>query len=162
MQRQQGNRIRLAVLLAGLLAVALVAVLGCGGDGAKESPADIHWIADVDSALVLARESGKPVMIDFMATWCPPCRKMEDTTFCDPAVVAKAGRFVTARVDVDEQRDTAVRYGGNARKYGGIGIPNILFLDEDGRTLKHVVGFHGPAKLVAVMDSVLAVEGGGS
>lgn len=148
----------LAALIAGVMAVAP----GCGGDEAKESPADIHWIADVDSALTLAKASGKPVMIDFMATWCPPCRKMEDTTFCDPAVAAKAERFVTARVDVDEQRDTAVRYGGDASKYGGIGIPNILFLDGDGRTLKHVVGFHGPAELVAVMDSVLAASVGGN
>ncbi|MBN1884327.1 MAG: thioredoxin family protein [Candidatus Krumholzibacteriota bacterium] len=149
---------RMAAVLVS--AAGLLLALGCGGGAREEAPADgIGWLADVDSALTLAKTLGAPVMIDFMAVWCPPCRRMEDTTFCDPAVVAKARSFVTVRIDVDEQRDVAVRYGGNARKYGGVGIPNILFLGPSGETVKHVVGFQGPAELVAAMDSVLTLAG---
>ena len=62
------------------------------------------------------------------------------------------------RVDVDAQREVAEKYGGNARKYGGIGIPNILFLDGDGIKIKQVVGYHGPQQLISVMDSVLTLQ----
>jgi thiol:disulfide interchange protein DsbD len=127
------------------------------------APADstavaIAWLTDVGQARTLAAQQGKPVMIDFMATWCPPCRAMEETTFHDPRVVAKAAGFVTARVDVDLQPDLADEYGSNAGKYGGIGIPNVLFLAPDGRTLKHPVGYLGPAAFLAVMDSALGLS----
>lgn len=117
----------------------------------------IEWQSDIDAALAQAKEIRKPVMVDFMATWCPPCHAMEDSTFCEPGVIEKSKAFITVRIDVDEQREVAVTYNGNARKYGGVGIPNILFLDADGGKLKHVVGYHGPEQLVSVMDTVLTM-----
>lgn len=94
-------------------------------------------------------------MIDFMALWCPPCKAMEDSTFNQPAVIEKSHQFVTLRIDVDNQPDVAVKYNGNARKYGGVGIPNLLFLSPDNEIIKHVIGFHNADQLIAVMDSAL-------
>jgi thiol:disulfide interchange protein len=116
----------------------------------------IKWTYDVDKGLAQAKKEGKPVMIDFMAEWCPPCKAMEDSTFSDSAVVGKAAAFVPVRIDIDKQREVAAKYGALARKYGGIGIPNILFLSANGETLKHIVGYYGPTQLVAAMDSALA------
>jgi thiol:disulfide interchange protein len=138
-----------------MIAAAAIAATAAGG-GDRKVNGGITWGHSVDEALASARKTGKPVMIDFMATWCPPCHAMEDSTFSDSTVIAKAGSFVPVRIDVDAQRDVAVAYGGNARKYGGIGIPNILFLDTKGATVRHIVGYYGPGQLVAVMDSVLA------
>lgn len=146
---------------AACAALAVGLLVSSGAEAARWKPwmrgKEIHWGRDVAAGLRAARESGKPVMIDFMATWCPPCRAMEDSTFCDAAVVAKARSFVTVRVDIDKQRGVAAQYGALARKYGGIGIPNILFLSGDGEKIKHIVGYYGPAQLVAAMDSALAV-----
>ncbi|HSG28886.1 MAG TPA: thioredoxin family protein [Candidatus Krumholzibacterium sp.] len=127
---------------------------GCGKSGGESG--GIEWGADMDAALKEAKETDRIVMVDFMATWCPPCRAMEDSTFCRPEVIEKAKMFVTVRIDVDEQKDGAVKYGGNARKYGGIGIPNILFMTSGEEKIKHIVGYHGPDNLIMVMDSVLA------
>jgi len=145
--------IRRRLIAAAVAAAALTAVLAGGGD--RQSPDGIPWGSSVGEALTAARTTGKPVIIDFMATWCPPCHAMEDSTFSDSGVIAKAASFVPVRIDVDKQRDVAEAYGGNARKYGGRGIPNILFLDKDGATIRHIVGYYGPRQLIAVMDSVL-------
>ena len=116
---------------------------------------EIHWIENIDEAFALAEEQNKPLMIDFTATWCPPCRMMEDSTFSNPNVIKKTGAFITVRIDVDKQGDIANQFNSNAGKYGGIGIPNILFLDKNRNKLKHPIGYKDPETLIAIMDSVL-------
>ncbi len=122
----------------------------------RKNQSAIVWIYDIDSALTIAEQINKPLMIDFMADWCPPCIAMEETTFSDPVVIAKSRQFVTVRIDVDKQPEIAAQYNGNARKYGGIGIPNMLFLTADQDTLEHIVGFYKPSDLTVIMDSVLS------
>jgi thiol-disulfide isomerase/thioredoxin len=116
---------------------------------------EIEWMTNIDEALKLAAETNKIVMVDFMAKWCPPCKQMDKVTFPNHKVVCKSEEFITVRIDVDEQQDVANEYNGNAGKYGGIGIPNMLFIDKGKNVKRHIVGFHEPAKLVSVMDSVL-------
>ena len=118
---------------------------------------EIHWIENIDEAFALAQEHNKPLMIDFTATWCPPCRMMEDSTFTNPYVIKIADAFITVRIDVDKQGDVANQFQSNAGKYGGIGIPNILFLDKNKNELKHPIGFKNPEALIAIMDSVLTM-----
>ena len=115
----------------------------------------IGWQRNLDDAFKLAAEKDRPLMVEFMAEWCPSCRMMEDSTFVDPGVIEKAGRFVPVRIDVDKQKEVAERYKSSARKYGGIGIPNILFMTRDGVRLKQRIGYMDAATLTAVMDSVL-------
>lgn len=145
-----------------LLSLALAAVVSTHAACSRaEKPRrserhGITWTYDVDQGLAQAKKDGKPVMVDFMAEWCPPCKAMEDSTFSDRAVVEKASKFVPVRIDIDKQREVAAKYGALARKYGGIGIPNILFLSSGGEKIKHIVGYYGPKQLVAAMDSALA------
>ena len=122
---------------------------------AEQHSEGIQWSTQLDSALVVAQIAEKPVMIDFMATWCPPCQKMEDSTFSQDAVIEKSKAFVPVRIDVDLQGDLANVYQGNARKYGGVGIPNILFLSPQGERMHQVIGYQKPEELIAVMDSIV-------
>jgi len=133
-----------------------VLIVFCSCSPRKNTPA-IGWIYDLDSAITLASESQKPLMIDFMATWCPPCKAMEESTFVDADVILKSRNYVTVRIDVDKQPDIANKYNGNARKYGGVGIPNLLFLTSQQDTLKHIIGYYSPSELANVMDSVIMV-----
>jgi thiol:disulfide interchange protein len=150
----KGNRVMKWVKPCLSLLTAII-LAGCSQKTAPSAGDEIHWIADIDSALVLAAKTDTILMIDFMATWCPPCRAMEDSTFNQPAVIEKTRHFLTVRIDVDQQGNVANEYNGNAAKYGGVGIPNILFLDKNRNRLAHLIGFQPAERLTAVMDSVL-------
>ena len=150
------NISRRIIIVSSVFLAAGILLASCGEKDRTESAA-IPWSGDVSVAVSKAHSKEGIVMVDFTAVWCPPCRAMEDSTFSDPGVVKKATLFIPVRVDVDKQREVAEKYGGNARKYGGIGIPNILFLDDKGLKIKQVVGYHDPQRFIAVMDSVLAM-----
>ena len=156
-------RVKRTFGLSILVAIALLSSLAASGYAGKSwlpgrHGAAIKWTYNLDEGLAKAKKLNKPVMIDFMAVWCTPCKAMEDSTFSSPGVIKKAGAFVPVRIDIDKQRDVAAKYNGLARKYGGVGIPNVLFLAADGKKLKHIVGYYGPEQFVAAMDSALAVQ----
>ena len=116
---------------------------------------EISWEEDLFSAFNLASLSNKIIMIEFMAEWCPPCKRMEKETFSNDKIINKSNEFIFVKVDVDKNQDIANEYKRNAKKYGGIGIPNILFIDKDKNIVHQTVGFLNANQLTAVMDSVL-------
>jgi thiol:disulfide interchange protein len=80
---------------------------------------------------------------------------MEKETFSNDKIINKSNEFIFVKVDVDKNQDIANEYKRNAKKYGGIGIPNILFIDKDKNIVHQTVGFLNANQLTAVMDSVL-------
>lgn len=118
--------------------------------------AQIRWQKDLDKALQKAEKEKKPVLIEFMAKWCSVCQAMEDSTFSDREVIEKVKRFIPVRIDVDKKRALAEKYQANAKKYGGVGIPNFLFLDSEGKILLHRIGFFNAKAFTALLDSVEA------
>jgi thiol:disulfide interchange protein len=115
----------------------------------------ISWISDMDAGLAAAKRENKPLMVDFTAEWCPPCKEMESSTFSNPSVILKAKAFITIRIDVDKQKQVAAKYNGLPRAYGGVGIPNMLFLSSSGKELERLTGFCDSKKMLAAMNSVL-------
>ena len=138
-----------------LLLFILLIVIGCEKQVREDSHNGIKWGNNLDSAFAIASNSNKLIMIDFMAEWCPPCKEMDKNTFSNKNIIKKSNEFILVRIDVDKQQNIAEQYNGNARKYGGIGIPNILFLDKEKKNIRHIVGFHDVDQLLGIMDSVL-------
>ena len=116
---------------------------------------EINWGKNLDLAFDSASISNKIIMIEFMAEWCSPCKKMEKETFSNEKVIRKLNEFILIKIDVDKQQDIAKEYNRNAKKYGGIGIPNILFIDKEKNIVHQIVGFHTASQLITVLDSVL-------
>ena len=135
--------------------IILLLIVGCGKQASEDNKNGIKWGNNLDSAFAIASNSNKLIMIDFMAEWCPPCKEMDKITFSNTNIIKKSNEFIPVRIDVDKQQYIAEEYNGNARKYGGIGIPNILFLDKEKNVLSHIVGIHNVDELMGIMDSVL-------
>ena len=115
----------------------------------------LSWVDDIDLALKLALSENKLILIEFMADWCPPCKRMEKETFSNEKVVKKLNEFILVKINIDNQQEIAQEFNGNAKKYGGIGVPNILFLDKKKNIVHRIIGFHSASELITVMDSVL-------
>lgn len=112
--------------------------------GAAPPSSSITWYTDVDAALAEATRTGKPVLVDFAADWCPPCITMKHDVWPDPRVAAAVRNgYVPLLVDIDAQPALADRYQV-------AGIPTVKVLDETGRVLREAsfLGASGMARFL--------------
>jgi thioredoxin:protein disulfide reductase len=107
-------------------------------------------------ALRQARAAQKPVVIDFSATWCVPCREMVRTTFRDPAVIEAAAHFVRLKADITERNDRNTRL---ALEYEIRGVPTTVFIDKHGRILKREVGYLNSSRFLSDLHEVDEMDG---
>ncbi|MDY0125148.1 MAG: thioredoxin [Anaerolineaceae bacterium] len=92
-----------------------------------------------------------PVIVDFWAPWCGPCRMVAPTL--EKIAKEYAGKLVVAKVNTDENQEWA-------GKYGVKGIPTMLML-KDGKIVHRQVGALPEQMLKDVVDQFLEIAQGG-
>ncbi|MFC1489826.1 thioredoxin [Candidatus Latescibacterota bacterium] len=98
---------------------------------------------DTFQATVL--ENSLPVVVDFWATWCPPCRILGP--ILDEITDDYAGKAVICKVDVDNNQALA-------QKYSVMSIPTVLFF-KDGEIKEQFVGALPKDQIAAKIDAIL-------
>jgi thioredoxin:protein disulfide reductase len=140
---------RWARRLAGVAAI----VVGLSGFLVAEAENPIAWMPFSDDALAQATASGRPVLIDFQAAWCLPCREMERTTFRDPAVVRASRDFAALKADVTAQDDQAEALMAHWQIPG---VPTYVLLGPDGQERRRFIGF---VPVERMLDALREVSG---
>jgi len=89
--------------------------------------------------------SDKPVLIDFWATWCPPCKMI--APYIEEMAGEYDGKAKICKLDVDHNQQVA-------QKYGIRSIPTLLFI-KDGEVKEQVVGAQPKEQLKARLDNLI-------
>jgi len=103
----------------------------------------IKGLSGLQTEIDFAAQRGQAVMLDFYADWCVDCKRLERSTFSNPAVVQSLTNIQLLQADVtaNDADDQAL-----LKHFGLFGPPAILFFDRDGQELK-------PSRLIGFLDS---------
>ena len=105
------------------------------------SPNTIHFTdSNFESE---AMQAGQPVLVDFWAEWCGPCRAI--APMIDELATSYAGKAKVGKVDIDSNRDLALRFGIQS-------IPTLLLL-KDGQVVQKWVGMQPKPVLQKALDA---------
>ena len=115
-----GRALRLAFAVALLIGGAAFA-------WPRSEGTHVSWNA-YDAAMISSAR--QPVVIDFYADWCIPCKELDQKTFSDASVAKELGRFVRVKANLTNNDDAKVQQ--LTKDYAIVGVPTIVFLDASG------------------------------
>lgn len=91
-------------------------------------------------------KSELPVVVDFWAPWCGPCKALGP--MLEDAANKYAGKLIVAKINIDDDSDTAENFGVQS-------IPTLIFF-RDGKPVNRSVGSMPPAQLDKLMQDFIA------
>jgi len=114
----------------------------------------IKWLPYRQGLLQQAKAEKKPVIIDFYAEWCGPCREMDRITFRDARVKGFAKNFVTLRVDLTRERPETKEL---VKQFNIRGVPSVIFIDRGGNEVRsiRVESYEPPETFAIKMADIL-------
>jgi thiol-disulfide isomerase/thioredoxin len=108
--------------------------------------AQSDWGYNFENALKLSKVLNKPILVDFMATWCGPCKMMDRDVWSEDDIKALKSNFIPVKIDIDQ-------YSNIASKYSVIAIPNVMILDSYGNKLYGSLGYKKKSEISKLLTN---------
>jgi thiol:disulfide interchange protein len=121
------------LVLIGIVALSVGCVVGVSQWRAAHAHELIPWRSDLAAGQAEAAAQHKPLLVYFTASWCGPCQAMKRTTWADEDVRKAMERYVPVKIDVDEQKAVAERFGIRA-------MPTYVVMSEGGEPGRRAEG----------------------
>jgi thiol:disulfide interchange protein DsbD len=96
---------------------------------------ELAWLRAEPEAAQLARANGRPMVVDFMADWCLPCKEMDVQVFSHPDVVAELSAFTLLRVDLTREDDDPALAAVKS-KYDVNTLPAVRVVSPEGHIVQ--------------------------
>lgn len=156
-RREGGSQSRLPAILFWVVAAALlarIAVVVAGRGKTEERVGLVRWHPREKAAAAAATEK-RPLLYDFTAAWCLPCRRLDEEGWGDSRIAALVNdSYVPTRV-VDRERED----GRNPppieeleRRYSVTAFPTLVVAAPDGRLVAKVEGYAGRERLARFLE----------
>ena len=121
----------------------------------SEAGENISWQPYSPQLLQQAKDGTKPVILDFYADWCIPCKEQDKFTFSDERVLAQSENFIMLKADLthfQSEQTNALR-----NKFNIKGVPTIVFINKEGIEIDdlRLIGFEKADQFLKRMTKVL-------
>lgn len=99
----------------------------------------IEWQSFTESEYNNSISNGEPIIIDFYADWCIPCKELDALTFSNDEVISESKKFRTFKADMTQSLNPEVEKLRNDFKV--VGVPTVLIIDSKGNEAERITGF---------------------
>lgn len=108
-------------------------------------------VKNIQELELAIKNSNKPVMLDFWASWCVSCKELEEITFQDEQVINKLQEFTLLKADVTENNDEDKAL---QKKFGVVGPPALIFWDKDKNEIQasRIIGYKNPKDFLEIIN----------
>lgn len=114
----------------------------------EEELSSNKWYTDLEEAKKVAERTNRKIFVDFMATWCGPCKMLEAEVLRTEEFKKMSKHIVFLQIDVDQQP-------GVSKHYGVTAMPTQMVLNADGSVVAKTVGYGGPAAFYQFLNGAL-------
>ena len=140
------------LLSTGMLVAGVLLAPGVrdGGGAATLEEGPLQWQPYEAAAVATARTGNSPMIIDFSAEWCAPCRELDEKTFAAPEVRAVLEGYARFKVDLTRSTDANQEL---TSEYGVMGVPTVIVF-AGGEEIFRITGFEPPERFLGRLEAV--------